>query len=179
MDHHEEKRTALSRSLSSSDSIITAISLGQDETAAFYDTQPRPQVPRELRVDLSPSVNEAASYTLFPEDLEAWYQPVAECNSEKNRLSNRSGYSPVQRVLGSARRLPGDLRSDDHTDSSVYRDLACIGTSYEEARLIREAATKGFASVSIRDRFDETVSARWRRLTEIFKQDVIMTVWRI
>ena len=31
----------------------------------------------------------------------------------KNRLSNRSGYSPLQRVFGIGHRLPADLTSDD------------------------------------------------------------------
>ena len=36
-----------------------------------------------------------------------------ECNAAKNRLSNRSGYSPLQRVFGIGHRLPADLTSDD------------------------------------------------------------------
>ena len=122
---------------------------------------------------------EKATYEYTPENLDAWFQLIAECNSAKNRLSNRSGYSPIQRVFGTAHRLPGDLCSDDHTVPSVYRDLACVDPSFEESRLIREAACKAHASVSIRDRFDEAVQARWRKPAETFSQDDIVMVWRI
>ena len=122
---------------------------------------------------------EKATFEYTPENLDAWFQLVAECNSAKNRLSNRSGYSPLQRVFGTAHRLPGDLLSDDHTEPSVYRDLACVHPSFEEARQIREAACKAHAAVSIRDRFDEAVQARWRRPAETFMQDDIVMVWRI
>jgi IS30 family transposase len=36
-----------------------------------------------------------------------------ETEAAKNRLSNRSGYSPVQRLIGQTPRLPGSLLSDD------------------------------------------------------------------
>ena len=122
---------------------------------------------------------EKATFEYTPENLEAWLQLVAECNSAKNRLRNRSGYSPIQRVFGTAHRLPGDLCSDDHTELSVYRDLACVDQSFEETRLVREAACKAHASVSIRDRFDEAVQARLRKPAETFRQDDIVMVWSI
>ena len=120
-----------------------------------------------------------ANFEYTPADLDTWLLLVSECNSAKNRLSNRSGYSPIQRVFGSAHRLPGDLLSDDHCDSQIFRDLASADPSFEEGRLIREAACKAHASVSIRDRFDEAVQARWRKPAEAFKPDDVIMVWRI
>ena len=119
-----------------------------------------------------------AAFEYTPSTIEAWLQLVSECNSAKNRLSNRSGYSPVQRVFGTAHRLPGDLTSDDHVHPDIFRDLAATDPSFEEARQIREAACKAHASVSIRDRFDEAVQARWRRPTESFKPDDVIILWR-
>lgn len=106
-------------------------------------------------------------------------QLVSECNTAKNKLSNRSGYSPVQRVFGAAYRLPGDLTSDDHVHPEIFRDLGSTDPSFEEARLIREAACKAHASVSIRDRFDGAVQARWWRPAEASKADDVIMVWRV
>ena len=74
-----------------------------------------------------------------------------ECNAAKNRLSNRSGYSPLQRVFGIGHRLPADLTSDDIYGPDPIYDLAAADASFEESRQIREAAMKAHAEVSIRD----------------------------
>ena len=75
-----------------------------------------------------------------------------ECNAAKNRLSNRSGYSPSQRVFGIGHRLSADLTSDDIYARDPIYDLAATDASCEESRQIREAAVKAHAEVSIRDR---------------------------
>ena len=85
-----------------------------------------------------------------------------ECNAAKNRLSNRSGYSPLQRVFGIGHRLPA---------------LAATDASFEESRQIREAAMKAHAEVSIRDRIEDSVRARPRSQTILRADDVIM-VWK-
>ena len=71
---------------------------------------------------------------------------AVECNAAKHRLSNRSGYSPLQRVLGIGHRFPAELTSDNvHALDPIY-DLAATDSSFEEPRQIRE--------VSFRDRID-------------------------
>ena len=40
-------------------------------------------------------------------------QLIAECVAAKNRFSNRSGFSPQQRVFGMNHRLPTELTSDE------------------------------------------------------------------
>ena len=99
-----------------------------------------------------------------------------ECNAAKNRLSNRSGYSPLQRVFGIGHRLPADLTSDDIYAPDPIYDLAATDTSFEESRQIREAAMKARAEVSIRDRIEDAVRARPRTQTVLRADDVIM-VW--
>ena len=55
---------------------------------------------------------------------------VVECNAAKNRLSDRSSYSPLQRVFGIGLRLPLDLTSDDvYAPDPVY-DLAATDASF-------------------------------------------------
>ena len=100
-----------------------------------------------------------------------------ECNAAKNRLSNRSGYSPLQRVLGIGHRLPADLTSDDMYGPDPVYDLAATDASFEESRQIREAAMKAHAEVSIRDRIEDSVRARPRTQTVLRADDVIM-VWK-
>ena len=100
-----------------------------------------------------------------------------ECNAAKNRLSNRSGYSPLQRVFGIGHRLPADLTSDDMYGPDPIYDLAATDASFEESRQIREAAMKAHAEVSIRDRIEDSVRARPRTQTVLRSDDVIM-VWK-
>ena len=82
---------------------------------------------------------------------------MSECCSAKNRLSNRSVYSPLQRVFGIGHRLPGDLTSDDcYAPDAIYA-LAATDQSFEESRRLREAALQAHALVAIRDRIDDAV----------------------
>ena len=100
-----------------------------------------------------------------------------ECNAAKNRLSNRSRYSPLQRVFGIGHRLPADLTSDDVYAPDPIYDLAATDTSFEESRQIREAAMKAHAEVSNLDRMEGAVRARPRTQTVLRADDVIM-VWK-
>ena len=56
---------------------------------------------------------EKARYLRAPRNEAEINLLASECVSAKNRMSNRSGYSPLQRVFGVTHRLPGDLCSDD------------------------------------------------------------------
>ena len=97
-------------------------------------------------------------------------------SAAKNRLSNRPGYSPLQRVFGIGHRLPADLTSDDVYAPDPEGDLAATDASLEESRQIREAAMKAHAEVSIRDRVEDSFRARPRTQTVLRPDDVIM-VW--
>ena len=44
---------------------------------------------------------------------------------------------------------------------------------------MREASGKAHASITIKDRLDEAVQARWRKPLEPFKPDDIIMVWRV
>ena len=113
----------------------------------------------------------------LPSSSVALQRLAMECNAAKNRLSNRSGYSPLQRVFGIGHRLPADLTSDDMYGPDPIHDLAATDASFEESRQIREAAMKAHAEVSIRDRIEDSVRARPRTQTVLRADDVIM-VWK-
>ena len=120
---------------------------------------------------------ECARWMHSPSSFVALQRLAVECNAAKNRLFNRSGYSPPQRVFGIGHRLAADLTSDDvYAPDRVY-NLAATDASCEESRQFREAAIKANAEVSIRDRIEDSVRARPRTQTVLRADDVIM-VWK-
>ena len=112
-----------------------------------------------------------------PSSSVALQRLAMECNAAKNRLSNCSGFSPLQRVFRIGHRLPADLTSDDVHAPDLVHDLPATDASFEESRPIREAAMKARAEVSIRDRIEDTVRARPRTQTVLRADDVFM-VWK-
>ena len=131
----------------------------------------------ERRGDIYKKIFERARWLHSPSSSVALQRLAVECFAAKNRLSNRSGHSPLQRVFGIGHRLPADLTSDDMYGPDPVYDLAATDTSFEESRQIREAAIKAHAEVSIRDRIEDSVRARPRTQTVLRADDVIM-VWK-
>ena len=117
---------------------------------------------------------ESARWMHSPSGPDALQRLTMECNAAKNRLSNRSGYSPLQRVFGIGHRLPTDLTIDDVYAPDPIYDFAATDTSFEESRQIGEAEMKAHAEVSIRDRVEDAVRARPRTQTVLRADDVIM-----
>ena len=131
----------------------------------------------ERHGDIYKKIFERARWMHSPSGPDALQRLAMECNAAKNRLSNRSGYSLLQRVFGIGHRLLADLSSDDVYAPDPIYDLAATDTSFEESRQIREAAMKTHAEVSIRDRIEDAVRARPRTQTVLRADDVIM-VWK-
>ena len=131
----------------------------------------------ERHGDIYKKIFERARWLHSPSSSVALQRLAMECNAAKNRLSNRSGYSPLQRVFGIGHRLPANLTSDDMYGPDPIYDLAATDASFEESRQIREAAMKAHAEVSIRDGIEDSVRARSRTQTVLRADDVIM-VWK-
>lgn len=51
---------------------------------------------------------------------------VYEVEAAKNRMFNRSGFSPSQRQIGVNARIPGTLASDDNLDAAALRSTAQV-----------------------------------------------------
>ena len=84
----------------------------------------------ERHGDISKRNFERAQWMHSPSSPVALQRLAMECNAAKNRLSNRSGYSPLQRVFGIGHRLPADFTSDDvYAPDPVY-DLAATDASF-------------------------------------------------
>ena len=131
----------------------------------------------ERRCDIYKRIFERTRWMHSPSGLAALQRLAVECKAAKNRLSNRSGYSPRQRVFGIGHGLPADVASDDvHVPDPVY-DLAAADASFEESRQIREAVMKVHAKVSVRDRIEDSVRARPRTQT-VFWADNVIVVWK-
>ena len=128
----------------------------------------------ERHGDIYKRIFERARWMHSPSSPVALQRLAMECNAAKIRLSNRSGCSPLQRVIGIGHRLPADLTSDDvHASDPIY-DLAARDASLEDSRQIREAAMKAHAEVSISEGIEDSFGARPRTQTA---DDVIM-VWK-
>ena len=75
---------------------------------------------------------------------EQWKMMVDTAIMVKNRMTNRGGYSPVQRVLGYLPRLPGGLLSSDTVDLEASHPTLVGDRKMIEAMEMRKAAAKGF-----------------------------------
>lgn len=59
--------------------------------------------------------------SMMPTDRAHWRMCIHAVETAKNRLSNRSGFSPAQRQIGFNLGLPGSLASDDVYDPSLLQ----------------------------------------------------------
>ena len=80
-----------------------------------------------------------------PENVEEWRQCIYATEMAKNRLFNRSGFSPAQRQMGCNIRIPGSLAGDDVYDSSLMRS-----TSTSEVRRLHEEFLRHTSRETIR-----------------------------
>ena len=78
-----------------------------------------------------------------PRDFKCLADEVTE---SKNRFSNRSGYSPHQRVFGSTWRMPAALTSDDPTDPHLLSTDA--SSDFERATEIRSCAQQALLKLT-------------------------------
>jgi len=92
----------------------------------------------ERQGDIYKKLVQRARWNHEPSNDRAWWILLSECVAAKNRLSNRSGYSPLQRVFGLSHRLPADLCSDDALRRESIDDLLDQDASVQEAREIRD-----------------------------------------
>ena len=77
------------------------------------------------------------------QDEEEWRQLVDVANMTCNRLMNKSGYSPIQRVLGYSPRIPGGALSGGANDLATM-SLRAGDLQVQRAAEMRLAAAKAF-----------------------------------
>ena len=78
------------------------------------------------------------------DDWTTWEEAVAQVNMTINRLLNRSGYSPAQRVFGYNPRLPGGLLSGGANDSGTASRYQVGDVQVQRSMELRCAAAQAF-----------------------------------
>ena len=86
---------------------------------------------------------------------------MLEVESAKNRYSNRSGYSPMQRQLGHSLRLPGSLLSDDSIDPHMVVQSA--GEEMRRLLEIRQCAQEAYMKTQTETALTKARNARPRK----------------
>ena len=113
---------------------------------------------------------------LMPTDWSDWKMCIHAVEAAKNRLTNRSGFSPAQRQIGFNLRLPGSLGSDDVYDPSL---LAGTATG-EVARTLqaRQAAMEAFVKHVHEEALSRARRARSRTNLNLQRGEVVY-VYRV
>ncbi|CAK8996137.1 Retrovirus-related Pol polyprotein from transposon RE1 (Retro element 1) (AtRE1) [Includes: Protease RE1 [Durusdinium trenchii] len=112
---------------------------------------------------------------VVPRDEEEWKECIYAAQSAKNRMFNRSGFSPAQRHLGQNVRIPGTLASDDRCEA----ELLSGGASLEVKRTmeIQQVAMESFIRQSAKEEVQKALRGR-NRTTKTFPPGEIVYVYR-
>ena len=94
-----------------------------------------------------------------------------------NRLINKSGFSPVQRVLGYTPRVPGGLQTGGYNDWSTVEQLRAGDLQVQMAEKMRLSATKAFYEADCSQSIRNAVHAGARPVRE-FEVGQMVYFWR-
>ena len=103
--------------------------------------------------------------------LEEWKMCIYAVEQSKNRLFNKSGFSPAQRQLGANLRMPGSLSSEDPYDAVLMRGTA--SQEMQRTLQIKEAAMEAFIKHTTADSISRASKARARTTQNFQKGDVV------
>ena len=106
-----------------------------------------------------------------PISEDEWMQCLHHLEATKNRMFNRSGYSPAQRQLGQNVRIPGSLMSDDDIDEAMFRSAA--SKDMQRSMEIREKAMEAFARYSAEESVKKASRARGRATCTLLPGEVV------
>ena len=106
-----------------------------------------------------------------PTSYEEWVTCVYEVESAKNRMFNRSGFSPTQRQIGMNVRIPGSLASDDQFDVVTQRSTA--SSDLQRLMSIREAAQEAFLKHSTQEAVKRAEQARPRIMRDFHPGEAV------
>ena len=99
-----------------------------------------------------------------------------EVEQAKNRYSNRSGFSPIQRHIGQWPRVPGELLADDAVDPYLIGGLRV--DEMERTLEMRRVAQKAFAEVNSKELVKRAVRSR-SRVWQEFQPGEHVYVYRV
>ncbi|CAE8627158.1 unnamed protein product, partial [Polarella glacialis] len=116
---------------------------------------------------------QVARETFEPENDEELEIMADECVAAKNRLSNRSGFSPIQRQIGHSPRLPANITSDDVLEPELAASAA-MSRSLQMQRVAMET----FLRCDAQDRMMRAARSRNRLWVEFVPAELVY-VWRV
>ena len=94
-----------------------------------------------------------------------------------NRLINKSGYSPIQRVLGYTPRVPGGLQTGGYNDWATVEHLHAGDLQVQAAEQMRLSATKAFYEADCSQAVRNAVHAGARPVRD-FETGQMVYFWR-
>ena len=100
---------------------------------------------------------------------------LRECECAKNRFSNRSGFSPMQRMTGQWPRMPGNLMSDEVLDPALQADNHT--DAFQKLLEVRQAAQQAFMKLANQRATSKALAAR-PRVQQNFKPGDLVYVYR-
>ena len=101
---------------------------------------------------------------------------MKEVEQAKNRFSNRSGFSPVQRQIGQWPRIPDAILSDNLIDPTLVEGM--LVDDMERLHQMRRVAQKAFCEVNAHEGIQRALQARPRVWRE-FQQGDLVYVYRV
>ena len=116
---------------------------------------------------------ERAKWINAPASLDEWKLLIRETEAAKNRLSDRSGFSPPQRMLGQTPRVSAEL----HSDSWLDPVLASNDEEMIKILKARAAAQRAWAETNCSTVVRKALRARPRTQRQFGPGDVVY-VWR-
>ncbi len=103
-------------------------------------------------------------------------QLMREVEQAKNRYTNRSGFSPIQRQIGQWPRLPTELLGDDHINPALLGGV--LVDDMERLLEMRRVAQKVFCEVNAKDTIKRALRGRHRGWHE-YKAGELVYVYRV
>eukprot|EP00971_Amphidinium_carterae_P045317 891692-Amphidinium_carterae.2 len=100
---------------------------------------------------------------------------IYHCVNAVNMHSNRSGYSPVQRVLGYMPALPNSIVSDEEYPALIFEGPL---EAVRRQEMIRDVAREAWAKNASRNRILAAARARHRGMREQFHLGQRVWIWR-
>ena len=94
-----------------------------------------------------------------------------------NRLANKSGYSPIQRVLGYTPRIPGGLMTGGGNDLSALSSMSGGDVQIQRAAAMRLAAAKAFHEADCNQALRNSLHAGHRPVRQ-FEVGQMVYFWR-
>ena len=112
----------------------------------------------------------------MPSNDAEWKNCIHALEAAKNRLFNRSGYSPAQRQLGQNIRLPASLGSDDVYDPTLV--LGAAGGDMQRLLHTRQLAMEAFIKHTTSTAIHRASHARSRTVQSFSPGDIVY-VYRV